>query len=186
MDWTAAAVEGWPVVSARCPGRSRPGIRRPPAAPFTSLQTAFPVLSDYRNVSFRGTAMDSASKIAFGMVGAALVLVAGYVGYNQYVFRQLSDLDAIKRALGASGLPAPGPPPSRSEYVVERDVPPLFVPALPASVSQRLTESHRLDDSQQCIGHTVVDVHGSAYVQRVGVDGKPIRCYGGMASAPLR
>lgn len=121
--------------------------------------------------------MESSSKIALGIVGAALLLVVGYVGYSEY--QRARNVRELKELVKAFPVPKPIP---RSAYIKERVI--SLKPA--RRVSSTSAAAYTLSDSQQCIGHTVVDVQGSTYVQRLGRNGRPIACKGRFASQRLR
>lgn len=50
---------------------------------------------------------------------------------------------------------------------------------------RRQQASRVLSDAQKCVGHTVVDVRGNSYTQRIR-DGQPVSCHGRLADQPFR
>lgn len=121
--------------------------------------------------------MDSSGHIALGIVGAAVVLAAAFIGYREY--DRARNVRELKEVIGAVGA---------DFQAVNR----RFDAQRRASAAERerraSTErrSRTLSASQRCIGGTVVEVNGSTYVQLVGASGKPVRCTGRMADSPLR
>lgn len=125
----------------------------------------------------QGESMDSASKIACGLVGAAFVLVGGLVAYDEY--NRVRTVHAIEHLAGQFQ--------SDMDHAA-RDARKARLSRARQKQAQhrRRIASRTLADFQQCRGHTVIDVHGSSYVQRVGADHKPVRCSGRLAAEPLR
>lgn len=120
--------------------------------------------------------MDSTSKLAVAVVAAALILVVGYVAYNEY--SRARDVDQAQQALDAFQQNA-------------RRLTDQARSAVEGSGQRQATyqrwqqESRRLAVNQRCVGGSVVQVQGSTYTQ-LGTIECPIHCSGDFADQPLR
>lgn len=120
--------------------------------------------------------MDSSSKIAGAIIGAAVLLFVGFVGYREFDRQR-------DRAEGAALMQQLG------------DVAGQALAEGQASEARRMDAQRRkttvdlrrreLDQNQRCVGGVVVTVRGSSYGQ-LGTVGDPVRCSGAYADRPIR
>lgn len=121
--------------------------------------------------------MDDATKIACGLVGAALILVGGYVAYREFDrMRTVHELKQVAEQFQSNT--------NRAIQQVKQAQ--ITRHRRQDAARQRDIASRTLDGTQKCVGHTVIDIHGSTYVQRLGADRRPIHCTGRLAAEPLR
>lgn len=108
--------------------------------------------------------METSTKLALAIVGAALVLVVGYVAYqefsrarNVYVLNQVVEGFNRSMAEDASEFRHAAAERKRRKRVAHaRDL-----------------ASRRLSPHQRCVGGTVIDINGNEYVQHLR-DLKPV------------
>lgn len=121
--------------------------------------------------------MDTGSKLSLGIVASAVLLLGGYVGYKEFDrARTVHELQAVADQFEAAD--------SRVAFEVQRRQ--IEASGKKAAADRRYRVSHTLDDSQRCVGGTVIEVHGSRYVQLKGAGGRPVRCVGRMAAESIR
>lgn len=120
--------------------------------------------------------MDSSSKIAAAIIGAAVLLFVGFVGYREFDRQR-------DRAEGAALMQQLG------------DVAGQALAEGRAAEARRVQEQRRkaaddlrrrqLGAEHRCVGGVVVIVRGSSYGQ-LGMVGDPVRCSGRYADRPIR
>ncbi|MGA0587386.1 hypothetical protein ACO2Q2_09710 [Dyella sp. KRB-257] len=113
--------------------------------------------------------MDGSSKIALGIIGAAVVGVAGFVGYNEYSRQR--DLRDLMDFVG-------GVQSSAQEMQQSAAMDAAQASARAAARRDALQRSRMLSPVERCIAGTVVTVSGSTYTQATGSDGRPVACSG--------
>lgn len=120
--------------------------------------------------------MDSTAKLAVAIVAAALILVCGYVAYNEHVHDR--DVDQAQRALDTFR--------QNAQQVVDQGRRAAQVSEQQQEAYQRWQQARRrLAPNQRCVGSAVVQVDGSSYTQ-LGTIAQPIHCDGDFADQPLR
>lgn len=113
--------------------------------------------------------MDGAGKIAAGIVLAAVVAVAGYVGYNEFSRRlDIREAREFVQQLGEQGRQTA----QQFQLQVQRNS------RNTAEMQERARLARRLSLSERCIGGTVIQVNGSTYTQAIEPDGRPVACSG--------
>jgi hypothetical protein len=120
--------------------------------------------------------MDSSTRIALGIVGAALILLFGGIAYHE--FERQRDIDDVQMAMQTfvGGVVAV------SQQSQEQQASDLRQRELAADLDQ---QRHMLAGNQRCVGGVVVQVDGTSYTQ-LGSIANPVRCSGGMADRVLR
>lgn len=127
--------------------------------------------------------MDAANKIALGMVGAAALLLFGFIGYREYARqRDINEMQEALRGVVQVGQQAMAETASQTRVWREQQA----AEARAERVRQAI-ESARYDlaPSQRCVGGVVLEVQGNVYTQ-VGSIAQPIHCVGRRADRPLR
>lgn len=113
--------------------------------------------------------MDGAGKIAAGIVLAAVVAVAGYVGCSEFSRkRDINEMQEALQRLDEQGQQAA----QQLQLQVQRSA------RVQAEMQERARLARRLSPSERCIGGTVVQVSGSTYTQAIGPGGRPVACSG--------
>jgi len=127
--------------------------------------------------------MDESSKLALAVVAAAVILIGGYVGYNEY--SRSRDMDQAQQALDqfrqSSQLAVDQ---ARQSWQAGQQQQAVYVQQQQA-YKRWLHERERLQPNQRCIGGVVVEVQGSTYTQ-LGYPGYPAHCADGYADQPTR
>ena len=120
--------------------------------------------------------MDSTTKLAVAVVAAAVILVCGYVVYNEHVHAR--DMDEAQQALDAIG--------QNARRAVEQGQRAVQVSEQQSAAEQAWQrERRRLAMNQRCVGGVVIQVQGNAYTQ-LGSIAQPVHCSGELADQPLR
>lgn len=115
--------------------------------------------------------MDDSSKIALGIVGAAVAVFFCWVGYRE--FERQRDIDEAKAVLAQiAEIPAQMQRESAAAAEAQR--------RQRTAIQARDMIARTLAADERCIGGTVVRVNGSTYVQAAGSDGRPEVCEGRM------
>jgi len=120
--------------------------------------------------------MDESTKIALGIVGAAFVLLFGYVAYSE--FQRARDIDQVRQAF--AGIAQVG------QQAVQQSQADAY--AQQQRLAAQWTEDARrrlLASDQRCVGGEVFQVHGSSFTQ-IGTMAYPVHCSGNMADRPIR
>jgi hypothetical protein len=117
--------------------------------------------------------MEASTKIAFGVVAAAALLLVGYIAYSEFSRNRDMEQGA---AMFDQMVHGPG-------AVTQADV---WVDAPPKRPAPLVDSQRRLlAGDQRCVGGVVVVVAGSTYTQ-LGTVGDPVRCSGRYADRPIR
>jgi hypothetical protein len=120
--------------------------------------------------------MDATTKLALAVVAAAVILVVGYVGYNEYA--RARDVDQAQQALDAFR--------SNAQQAVDESRRAAQVGEQQREAYQRWQQARRrLAVNQRCVAGAVVQVDGNTYTQ-LGTIAQPIHCQGDYADQPLR
>ena len=120
--------------------------------------------------------MDSTTKLAVAVVAAAVILVCGYVAYNEHV--RARDVDEAQQALDAFR--------QNAQQAVEQGQRAVRVSEQQREADLwRELDRARLGVDQRCIGGVVIQVQGNAYTQ-LGTISHPVHCSGDFADQPLR
>lgn len=113
--------------------------------------------------------MDGAGKIAVGMVLAAVIAVAGFVGYSEFQrHRDIAEATEALHQLSEQGQAM------AQQFQQQAAVDTRWQ----AELRERARLARMLAPSERCVGGTVVQVNGSMYTQATGPDGRPIACSG--------
>jgi Tfp pilus assembly protein PilE len=120
--------------------------------------------------------MDSTTKLAVAVVAAAVILVCGYVAYNEHV--RSSDTDQAQRALDAFR--------QNAQELAEQGRRAVQVSEQQQAAEQAWQQRRRrLAVNQRCVGGVVIQVQGNAYTQ-LGTIAQAVHCSGDFADQPLR
>lgn len=109
--------------------------------------------------------MDDSSKIALGIVGAAVAVFFCWVAYHE--FERQRDIDDAQVAIAQ--LEAARPHYTQADVWVQ----PSAIPK-----TRPVYRFASLASDERCIAGTVVRVTGSSYVQVLAPDGQPEACEG--------
>jgi hypothetical protein len=120
--------------------------------------------------------MDESSKLALAVVAAAVILVGGYVAYNE--FSRARDVDQAQQVLDSFR--------ENGRQVVDEARRSQAAVAQQQAIYEWRERSRRLlAPDQRCVGGAVVQVRGNVYTQ-VGTIDRPVHCDGWYADQPLR
>ncbi|RUL78765.1 hypothetical protein [Dyella choica] len=120
--------------------------------------------------------MDGSTKLAFAVVAAAVILIGGYIAYNE--FSRARDVGQAQQALDTFR--------QNAQQVVYQGRQDAQVSAQrQAAYQQWQQERRRLALNQRCVDGAVVQIEGSSYTQ-LGTLAQPIHCSGRLADQPLR
>jgi len=127
--------------------------------------------------------MDAANKIALGVVGAAALLLFGFIGYREYARQR--DINEMQEAL--QGVVQVGQRVMAESAAQTRAWRAQQVAKAQADRVRQAVESARYDlaPDQRCVGGVVLEVRGNVYTQ-VGSIAQPVHCTGRRADRPLR
>lgn len=120
--------------------------------------------------------MDGSAKIALGIIGAAVVLVVGYVLYHE--FDRARDIRQAQEVM--QGIT------NYAQQELEQEQRQAQQSAALRAAQQAAERArYQLADDMQCVGGYVVRVNGTTYTQ-LGSIAAPVRCVGRVADRPLR
>jgi hypothetical protein len=98
-----------------------------------------------------------------------------------YAYRAAERVNAVLRQIAtAAAVPSGAPAP------VGARAPTSYPDPLMEKLQAQERALSTLLPSQRCIGHTVVDVKGSSFVQHLNAAGRPVACTGRMANERVR
>jgi hypothetical protein len=120
--------------------------------------------------------MDDSSKLGLSIVGAAAVLLVGFVAYREWSrHRDIAEATEAFQSVVTAGQQAMARSAAASREWSRRQA------------QRARVESARyvLAADQRCVGGVVVQVRGSVYTQ-LGSISQPIHCAGRRADKPLR
>lgn len=113
--------------------------------------------------------MDGAGKIAAGIVMAAVIAVAGFVGYSEFQRRRdIAEATEALHQLSQQGQAMAQQFQQQAVADTRRQ----------AEMRERARLARMLAPSERCVAGTVVQVNGSTYTQATGPDGRPVACSG--------
>lgn len=113
--------------------------------------------------------MDGSTKIAAGIVAAAVLLLVGFIGYREFERqRDIAEAQEMMQGLTSYAQQALEQGQRQSAYDARQR----------AEARQRDLDRRRLSALERCISGTVVRVEGASYTQAVGADGRPVACSG--------
>jgi len=130
-----------------------------------------------------GGVMDSASKIAFGIVGGAVVLLVGFIGYHEFERqRDIAESQAIIQNIagGFAGVSR-----QSQQQVAQQQEAAAYAASRQQEARIRDLDSRVLTAEMRCVGGVVLRVQGSVYTQ-LGAVGDPVRCSGDVADRAVR
>lgn len=125
----------------------------------------------------QGEMMDDSSKVALGIMGAAVVLAVAFIGYRE--FDRQRDIAAMNEALAEFSKPDPFGLEAEHQQAQHQQA------QRRAQVRAVDVQRRQLTGDQRCVGGVVVVVSGSSYSQ-LGSVGDPVRCSGQLADRPIR
>lgn len=121
----------------------------------------------------QGEIMDDSSKVALGIMGAAVVLAVAFIGYRE--FDRQRNIAAVNEALAEFSKPDPFGLQVDHQQAQQQQ----------AQVRAVDIQRRQLVGNQRCVGGVVVVVNGSSYTQ-LGTVGDPVHCSGQLADRPIR
>lgn len=127
--------------------------------------------------------MEASTKLALAVVGAAAILIGGYIAYSEW--SRARDEDQAQQALEQlqrSGQQVVAQY-HQSMQQDQRQVADAL--ARQAAYERSQQDRRRLALNQRCVGGVVVQVQGNVYTQ-LGTIAQPIHCDGLFADRPLR
>jgi hypothetical protein len=120
--------------------------------------------------------MEDSTKLAIAIIVSAVILVGGYIAYNEYA--RSRDIGQAQQALDAFRQNA-----QQLAYEERRSA---QASAEQQAANQRWELSRRrLTSNQRCVAGAVVQIQGTSYTQ-LGTISQPIHCAGNFADQPLR
>jgi hypothetical protein len=127
--------------------------------------------------------MDSSSRIALGIVGAALILLFGGISYHEFERqRDIADAQAMLQSVSGSFTALAQQSQQQIDQQRAQQAEQVRQSQLAAYADK---QRHWLAANQRCVGGVVVQVDGTSYTQ-LGSIASPVRCSGQMADRPLR
>lgn len=124
--------------------------------------------------------MDGSSKIALGVVAAAMLLLVGFIGYREFERqRDIAQAQAVMQGISDYAQQALRDSHRQEvqrqrQYAAQR----AFDARQRIEQQQRSLDARRLAPDEQCVGGSVVRIDGPSYTQVAGGNGRPVACAG--------